>query len=358
MEENGIDVLIAVSDTRHNEHQGDVRYITNFNFWCPPRPYSIMTSEAGPVLVVGMPSEAYWAAASDSWADEVSWAPSPIEEVVSSIRRMAGEAGRIGVSGLKDLMPLHDYERLKQAFPRSEIVDATALLARARSIKGDEELRAMQESALIAREAYGALAGRLRSGETETSLAREVEQVARSRGATDILILTSPGPYLRPPTDREVGVGDFQMFSLELSGPSGYWAEVGGMLALGTMSGADTQLLEVCRDAFDHGAKLLTPGSVCSDVAESVREFIVSSGYALGIWGGHGIGLEIAEHPPIVGSNPTELEDGMVFGFHPHVVDPQTQHAAYLSDTLCVSDGGGVPVPRGITRPVLIQAEA
>ena len=346
MREVALDALVAVSDMRHNERQGDVRYLTGFQLWCPPKPYCVVTEEAGPVLIVGMPSEAYWASAEADWVSDVRTASSPIEEAASTIKNLIGSTGRVGVSGLRRLMSVNEYDYLHDQLSGYEIVDATPIMESLRSIKSEFELEHLRASARIVEMTYDVLADLFETGRNELELAHTVEAVARGKGATDVLILSSQGPFLRPPRDRRIEASDFQMFSIEISGPSGYWAETGAMLSAG-LSAADQRLLEATETVFSDTAAMLRPGVACSDIAAFLKDAIASAGYSLGIWGGHGIGLGIPEAPSLVDSSHGTIQDQMTFGFHPHVIDPQTNHSVYISDTLLATSEGGISLGAG-----------
>jgi Xaa-Pro aminopeptidase len=301
-----------------------------------------------------MPSEWYWASEQDgAWFGEVRWADRPVQEAVKSVRSIVGASGVLGVSGLHDLISLTDVEYLREHLDGVEVVDATPIMQRIRSIKSSEELALLRESAGIVERAFGVLGTEFRPGRSELDLAFSVEQAAKAEGAKDVLILTSAGPYLRPPSDVVISADDFQMFSIELSSPMGYWTETGAMLA-SAVADSDSELLRVSEAAFDEAASMLRPGVRCEAVARKVEEVVTAGGYSLGIWGGHGIGLEIPEYPSLVGSAEDLIEENMVFGFHPHVIDPATNHSVYISDTMVVTPQGGVSLAEGTPR--LLQA--
>ena len=354
MQEAGLDALLLVSDTRHNDRQGDVRYLTNLKLWCPPKPYCVVSQDHAPILIVGMPSEWYWATEQEeAWFGEVRWADRPVEEAVKIARGSVGESGNVGVSGLYDLMSLSDVDFIREQLHGVEVVDATALMQRIRSVKSSEELVLLRESAEIVERAFGVLKTEFAPGRTESELAFTVEQVARGEGAKDILILTSAGPYLRPPRDEVVvSDGAFQMFSIELSSPAGYWTETGAMLA-SKVADRDSELMKVSEAAFEEAANMLRPGVRCEAVARRVQEVVNAGGYSLGIWGGHGIGLEIPEYPSLVRSAEAVIAENMVFGFHPHVIDTETNHSVYISDTMVATSQGGVPLAEGTPRLIL-----
>jgi Xaa-Pro aminopeptidase len=335
MAQAGIDALVAVSDAHH---KGDVLYLTNHSIWSQ-RAYCVMTQDAGPILVVAMSSQDYWARAT-SWAAEVKWSATPIREVASVLKTRAPGARTVGVSGLEDLLPLSDDEHLRRGLGAASIVDATDLMQTIRAGKTEVELAGLQESADVARAGFAVVSEVARAGVSEFELVGEVERVVRARGAGATLILTSQGPYLRSPSARVLRDGDFQMFSLELCGPSGYWVELGGMVAIGTVADAALSAYQACRDAFEAGVEAIRIGQKCSTVAQALLDAFKASGHKAGIWGGHGIGLDTLEKPRLTVVDETVIAEGMAFGFHPHVIESGGVYGAYIADTVVVTREG------------------
>jgi Xaa-Pro dipeptidase len=333
----GIDVLVAVSDAHY---KGDVLYLTNHSIWSQ-RAYCVMTQEAGPILILPMASQDYWAKAT-CWAPVVKWSPTPVREVVSVLRPLLDAAQTVGISGLKDLMPLSDYEYVRVNVGSATLVDATDIMQEVRAPKSAEEIAGLRESAEVARTGFAVLREYARRGVSEFELVGEVERVVRARGAGSTLILTSQGPYLRSPSERVLRDGDFQMFSLELCGPNGYWVELGGMLAIGGITASAVSAYEACQRAFTAGLEAIRVGQKGSTVADALQRSFQASGHAAGIWGGHGIGLDTVEKPRLTATDDTIIREGMAFGFHPHVIDSAGVYGAYIADTIVVTSEGAV----------------
>jgi Xaa-Pro aminopeptidase len=351
----GLDVLVAVSDAHH---KGDIRYLTNHDIWSQ-RAYVLMTQEAGPFLVVAMASQDYWARAR-SWAAEVSWSAAPVREVVRLLGSLARPGHTIGISGLNDLVPLSDHEQLRAGVPAARIVDATDVMQSVRARKSAEEIAGLRETVEVARAGFDVVSEHARAGVREFEIVGEVERVVRARGAGETLILTSEGPYLRSPSARALRHGDFQMFSVELCGPSGYWAELGGMFAIGDVDASAAAAHAACRQAFDAGLAALRVGQPCAAVAAALVESFRRSGHKAGIWGGHGIGLDTLEKPRLTAADASIITEGMAFGFHPHVIDAAGVHGAYIADTVIVTAEGPERLgdPEGAGSMVLVKGRA
>jgi len=169
----------------------------------------------------------------------------------------------------------------------------------------------------------------------------EVERVMRGQGIYDTMILLSPGPYLREPANHIFRAGDFIMFSIELAGPEGYWVEQGGMFMLGEPSKTHQALFTICHDAIATARGMLVPGGSVAAISKKIEAMLKDAGFQIGIWGGHGIGLDVLELPLILPHDPGILGEDMVIAIHPHVVDRETDLGAYVSEVCVVTKSGG-----------------
>lgn len=352
MDAAGVDILLAVSD---GHSKGDVRYLVEHPIWSQ-RGYVVMTGDAGPFLVVAMSSQDYWAKRT-SWAREVKWSATPIREVIPVVKSLSTSGRTLGVSGLDDLLPVREYEQLKTELSGLTIRDATDVLQAVRARKSPEEIAAVKHSADIAAGGFDRLRDCARAGASEFEVVGEVERVVRAAGAGSTLMLTSEGPYLRDPRARTLQRGDFQMFSIELCGPEGYWVELGGMVAIGGLDGEAESLHAACELAFQAGVAAITVGSRCSDVARAIGSVFEASGLTAGIWGGHGIGLDTLERPRLTAADDTIISEGMTFGLHPHLLDGPRRRGAYVADTVVASSAGPRILGRAADRGSLIVLE-
>lgn len=155
------------------------------------------------------------------------------------------------------------------------------------------------------------------------------------------MILLSDGPFLREPGNLIVQSGDVIMFSIELSGPDGYWVERGGTISIGPPTDRTRLLFDACHEVFVTIQPLLVPGAECGQIVRQVDSILSNSEFARGIWGGHGIGLDVLEPPVLLPDSPQLIPPTQAIAYHPHVTDLETSHGAYLADTFEVHESGG-----------------
>ena len=135
------------------------------------------------------------------------------------------------------------------------------------------------------------------------------------------------------------------MFSIELAGPEGYWIERGGTLFIGEPDDEVHRLYQTCYDATKVAESLLRPGARAADVANGVDRTLTESGFKKGIWGGHGIGLDVLERPILLPESTESIAADSVIAYHPHVVDAvECSRRVYCSYTYFVTEAETIPL--------------
>ncbi len=335
MKKAGLELLLVASDWKH---KGNLRYLAGRILWSRWA-YMIFRADGDPILVTVAPSQRHWAL-KEGWIRDVRFSHEPITEVARLLKQL-GARGRVGIAELNDTMRVADYRYLQKEFPAVEFFDASEVVARPRAIKTAEELKGVTHSAQIADDAFECFARLLKPGLGHWEIVGEVERIMRGRGVYDTMILLSAGPYLREPTNHIFRAGDFVMFSIELAGPEGYWVEQGGMFVLGEASRKHRALFTACDEAIATARGMLVPDGSVAGISKKIEAMLKDAGFQIGIWGGHGIGLDVLELPLILPHDPGTLSEDMVIAIHPHVVDPETDLGAYLSEVCVVTKSGG-----------------
>lgn len=334
--EAGLDAIVVVADWRQ---KGNLRYLGGrviWSRWC----YIILKDGVEPTMIMIAPSQRFWAKREGSISD-VRFSHHPEQEVVEVLRELCPNGGMVGMAGMKDTIRVDSLEYIRKGLPGVEFEEASPIVEAIRMKKTPHEILGLRNSMRIAEEGFELFEDMLRPGVSHWEIVGEVERILRGQGCYDTMILLSAGPYLREPGTAEFRGGDFVMFSIELAGPEGYWVERGGMFSLGTPSDTAVRLHELCVRALEETAQLLTPGRAAADIARNVETILLDGGFDLGIWGGHGIGLDVVEPPILLPDEEQLLQAGTAIGFHPHVVDHDTGLGGYVSDVFLVADGGG-----------------
>ena len=155
---------------------------------------------------------------------------------------------------------------------------------------------------------------------TEQELITSIDAMLVCSGAQDIfhLICSKPGdvmPFIA--TNRRIEKGDTVILNTELSGPSGYWIQMVRTAFVGTPTGNTAKMYRTLKDICNQLPAMLVPGARCSEIAQWVIDQTNSAGYKVGVYFGHGQGLDVVEPPSIRMDDDTILQAGMAIVVHP-----------------------------------------
>src|SRR5690606_27323206 len=115
-------------------------------------------------------------------------------------------------------------------------------------------------------------------------------------------------------------------------------AEFGSMVSFGPPPPEAVQLFNFGKETMDEVAKLLRPGQKACDVAAYIEERAQAAGYRMGVWHGHGVGID-HDGPAIAREDTTLLEAGMTLAMHPNFVSPDG-HRAHMVDMFVITEEG------------------
>ena len=322
--------------------RGHIRYLTGHNLW-DRGAFCVILPEGDPILVLHTVSQRFWAM-HWGWVKDVRVAVRPIDEVARLLaEEFRDRSATIGIVGLEDELRFGDYRRLSEALGESELVDATDLLLGLEVIKSPVEQESLRYAARVGDQGYRAVYDVLRPGCHEWELNGAVQGPLFAGGAFDTMPLTlhrAGEPYLSVPQDRHYEAGELVSYSIEIPSPDGYWIELARMFSLGEPDERGRHLVDVTHDVHRRLIQRSRPGTRYGELTETAEEMVQAAGLEMGIWIGHSIGINLPEWPPIVAGEPTPIEAGMVLAIHPHVIDPETKRAAYVGDTVIVTDDG------------------
>jgi len=351
MEEEGLKALIVFSQVQTG-YAGAVRYISNYHL-TTRKEYLVFPLSGDPVLIVPTIGQQYYAKA-NSWIRDVrsSGEEGAALEAGKVLKALKLDKEPIGIVGLKTTIPYEDYRQLAEELPGARWKDATRLMQEIRMVKSREELEMIRETAEMADRCYERMLEVLGPGTDEREVMSEVNKVLTGLGVEDILILTAKGPtfpgFINHPGTYTFRKGDHYIFSVEISGPSGYWTQIARPVCIGNTSAQYERMFEAAMAALDAGRANLTAGTRIGDLVQAVTEKVKERGFKTGLWCGHGMGLDVGESPPLFQESDLEFKEGMVITIHPHVMSPDGREGIFLGDTFYVEAQG----PRNFSRTV------
>lgn len=352
-----IDVLLVPANhSRWEQMMADSRYLTSIGGFGT----EILTvfPKSGEVTGYVFNRSGWWLGVQD-WVTDLRdgrnyWADNAIER----LRELKFHKGRIGIVGLSGLIrapdgmiPYTTVERIKEAFPEAEIVNATTLIQGVRSVKSAEELAFMRRSMTIIERMIETMKATTRVGVSEKRVyAAMINTLLENEGEMPSMFIFGTGPDLSHcsfvPTERVIRKGDLVVNEIEAR-YAGYSAQGVNPLVLGQPTKAFSDLVEVSRLCFDRVAEKMRPGTPLGDLMDVYTGTVEREGKGNMAWGHpmmHARGLG-DESPALLGNDDlerfrrVELKAGMTFILKPAV--RRGKQTARLGDTVVVTRNGG-----------------
>jgi Xaa-Pro dipeptidase len=328
---DGLDAAL-VCGTEYTGFEGSVTYLSGFQI-VHRYAYVLLPLDGEPSIV--FPAEArYVGEHRTSWIEDQVFADRPGEWLADRLR-----GRRVGVYGLDYVATVRDFAAMQDAV---ELVPWDVEFDHARAVKSEAELESVRDSVRINTEGFRAFRDAYEPGRNAAEVLAPAERLFVEQGCgrlTMNMVLVGPEFAI---ARRDIVLGEFCIPSLEIAGPGGHWVEVSR--ALGTPSAEVSRMLEGYEEYFETAKTALRPGATAHDVHRAVSKGFVDRGYHLGHVTGHSIGMTMIEFPKIGEGVETELEAGMVFSMHPHVISEDGQECLYMQDTWLVTEAGGEPL--------------
>lgn len=274
------------------------------------------------------------------------------EDPFALVASLLPKARRVAVS---DMMVALHVLGLRGALPAAEQTLAGPIVRELRMRKDAEEVAALRKAGAAIDRVHARMAEFLQVGRTEAEVGADIADAIVEEGhtATDFVIVAS-GPNGASPhhslSDRVVEAGDVVV--IDIGGPvaEGYCSDSTRTYVMGEPR--DTDVLKtyaVLQAAQQAAVDAVRPGVPAQDIDAAARTVIADAGFGEFFIHrtGHGIGLDVHEHPYIVDGNDIPLEPGMAFSVEPGIYQPG-RWGARIEDIVVVTDDGVEPLN---TRP-------
>lgn len=215
---------------------------------------------------------------------------------------------------------------LQAALPATKWVAASGVTSTLRMVKEDAEIALLRAAGQAVDRALARVPGEIRfSGRTEAEVAAILRLMTVEEGhreASFSIVASGPNsasPH-HEPEDRVIETGDLVVcdFGGRLGG---YCSDVTRTFSVGEPGSRETEIHAAVESANRAAREAVAPGVTCEDVDRAARGVIVEAGFGEAFIHrtGHGIGLEVHEHPYIVAGNSLPLEPGMAFSIEPGI---------------------------------------
>jgi Xaa-Pro dipeptidase len=263
-----LDLLACLISTPEN-----VFYLTGLDHWGYFAPHVLIVPAAGEMVLVTRAMERVTVAnhVKNARFDGHSDSETAGERAGHVLHDLGCAAGRIGLESASSGMARATAERLRQACPSAEWVDASGLVDELRMVKSPAERTLMRQAARVSDAAALAAIEAIGAGVSERDVAAACMAAMIGAGGT----FPGQGPFIRSTarlgeehttwTDTRFASSD-SVF-LELSGcVARYHAPLGRLIHVGNASPDARATAGITAEAFDAVVGALRPGALFRDV--------------------------------------------------------------------------------------------
>ena len=239
-----------------------------------------------------------------------------------------------------------EYRRLRESIPL-EAGELDAWLLELRTVKSDDEVKKIAAAQAVTEAGFAHILTFLREGVTEREVALELEFYMRRHGAERMAfdsIAASGANGSQPhaiPSDKPLCRGEF--ITLDFGAVvDGYHSDMTRTVALGEVSEEQRAVYNTVLQAQETALGMLSAGVSCVEGDAAARRVIEAAGYGkhFGHGLGHGVGLEIHEHPrlsPLAKDQP--LRAGQVVTVEPGIYLP-SRFGVRIEDMVLITEQG------------------
>ena len=251
--------------------------------------------------------------------------------------------GRLGID---KFWPSHFTIRLMERRRDVTPTVGSAPVDDARMLKDAEEIAIMREASRMNDRALAATIAEIRGGMTEKELEAAYLKNAKAQGGT--------GPSFAPITcfgangaephhdndDTRLKYGDSVILDVGLLHRR-YCSDMTRTLFFGHVDAEQQKVYDACRRANEAGRAAVRPGLPMCEFDRAARRVIEDAGYGKYFIHrtGHGIGLEVHEHPDNSSVSQIIARPGMCFSVEPGIYLPG-RFGVRIEDLVCVTEDG------------------
>lgn len=322
----------------------DLRYLVGYDAHAMERlTLLVLPAEGEPRLVVPeLEVAAAEASGAASRARLATW--SETEDPIALVAALLAEAGAAGSIALGDLLYSMFTLRLQAALPGSRWSSGGEVLRRLRAIKDPAELDALRAVGAAIDAVHARVPDLLRVGRTEREIGRDIAELILEDHDEVAFVIVGSGPNGASPHhalgERVLQEGDAVV--VDIGGfRRGYCSDSTRNYVLGTPPDGYLELHTLLEEAQQAAVDAVAPGVEAAAIDDAARQVLTEAGYGDRFIHrtGHGIGLEVHEHPYIVGTNHEPVESGMAFSIEPGLYLPG-RYGMRIEDIVLVTDDG------------------
>lgn len=327
----------------------DLAYLTGYSGSSHERLTALLLRhDAAPVVVVPTLERPGWVggAAEASGVEFRAW--DDHDGPYALVAHLAG-SGALGVDD--HLAAAHLFGLMDSGV---QVVRGGRVLAALRSVKDAAELDALAGVADAIDRVQARMGEFLIAGRSEAEVADAIAAAIVEEGhAHPDFVIVGSGPNGASPhhesSERVIVEGDVVVVDIGGPAASGYNSDTTRTYIVGEPSDPEAaRVHRIVQEAQAAGVEAAVAGATCASVDAAARAVIEAAGYGdfFITRTGHGIGLEVHEHPYLVAGNDEPLRPGMAFSVEPGIYLPG-RFGVRIEDIVVVDEAG---LPRPLNR--------
>ncbi len=215
-----------------------------------------------------------------------------------------------------------------------------------RTVKDEEELKAIQHACDITCEAFEYICGFIKPGMTEREVQlaldnKMLELGAQSTAFSTIIASGENGSLPHAvPGERVIRTGDLVTMDFGAK-VDGYCSDMTRTVAVGEPSAKLREIYDIVLRAQEAAQAALAPGKNCADMDKVARDIIAEAGYGecFGHSLGHGVGIDIHEEPRLSSRSTDVLAPGHIVTVEPGIYVPGLG-GVRIENTCVITDDG------------------
>ncbi len=209
------------------------------------------------------------------------------------------------------------YKRLASDLTTVKWLGVAGVVEKMRARKDAGELAILRRAVRLAETAFEKTVAELTPDWTELDVAWRLEHWVRQGGGEKLgfpaIVASGPSAALPHYHPHDKRIGDHPLLLIDWGAKlDGYTSDLTRVVCLGELSAECRRIHEVTLAAHDAAIAAIAPGKTFEQIDKAAREVIEGAGYgerfSHGL--GHGIGLQVHEHPRMAAGQKGILEPG------------------------------------------------
>lgn len=242
------------------------------------------------------------------------------EKIIKKVKRLGIE---------EDDLKVTEYKFLKKHFKNLKHFESN----QSRSIKDEDELLKIEKACKLGDEAFKFILKKIKAGVTEKEIAFELENFFKKNGADisfDPIVAFGVNSAIPHHQTGNTTLKEGQFVLLDFGAKyEDYCSDMTRTFVFGKSNQKQKEIYEIVYQAQQKAVEIaessikLNKKLIAAEIDKAAREYIRSKGYPdIPHSVGHGIGLQVHEHPFISLRSNEVLKEGMVFSIEPGIYLP------------------------------------